>query len=143
MGKDPDVLDRIIEEDAIKELPPRIRAIKTTETMEQDAMDAPLNEEERKEVDEEIALGKGRLRKLGRKGPTNIPGLDTQVAGEAPPATASSADQRPRPQPNQLFSQTQPLAQNGHTSVPGPSTNPSASLGGLSIITHKGRPRPS
>ncbi|KAK5166237.1 uncharacterized protein LTR77_008498 [Saxophila tyrrhenica] len=66
-GNDPEVLDKLLlrHGDGLEEpgkIDTLIRAIKTMETLHEDAMDAPLDEQELKEVNEEIAMGKKRPR---------------------------------------------------------------------------------
>lgn len=63
-GKDPQVLDIMLARQDIAEAgkADMIRSISTTETLQEIVEDDPLNEEERKEVDEEINLGRTRGR---------------------------------------------------------------------------------
>lgn len=61
MNKDPNVLDQIIND---KKGPGSlIRALRTMETLQEEAQDAPLTAEEKAEVDAEIAKSIGRLRR--------------------------------------------------------------------------------
>nr|POE76238.1 protein chromatin remodeling 20 [Quercus suber] len=142
LGKDPYVLDQVITQDTADGKQPRIRAIKTTETLEQDAMDAPLNEQERREVDQEIAMGQDRIRKLGKRPFVDTPNLGWQAANLLPPSTAP-VHPRVFPAPSQVnssFPQTQPERPPGSTQPPIPKLklrNPQPlrpNLGGLPNI---------
>ncbi|KAL1304486.1 hypothetical protein AAFC00_003476 [Neodothiora populina] len=66
-GKDPMVLDKLLEAEGTQGI---IRGIKTMETLQRDANDEPLTEEEQREVEEEIR--KASLLKNARR---SAPGL--------------------------------------------------------------------
>ena len=95
-GKDPNVLDRLLQQHGSASEGKRdtlIRAIRTMETLQEEVMDAPLDEEEQREVNEEIQQGRGRPRgrKAAHAGPTAIastmPGLHSPTASRPPPST--------------------------------------------------------
>lgn len=61
IGKDPEVLDKLLLQHGPGEdgkTDTLMRSIQTMEVLQEEAQDEPLNEEERKEVDDEIKLGK-------------------------------------------------------------------------------------
>jgi len=96
-GKDKRVLDRILDEyDANGEtgrVDTEIRKILTMETLQEEAPDEPLDEEEKREVDEEIKLSrtKGKGRSAAFAGPS-----PTAPAGYmVPPQSTAPASYRP------------------------------------------------
>jgi transcriptional regulator ATRX len=64
MGKDPFVLDKLLAQhgEGPGKKDTMIRAIKTMETLQEDAMDAPLDDEEQRQVEYEIQVGRNRAR---------------------------------------------------------------------------------
>ncbi|KAF2484488.1 P-loop containing nucleoside triphosphate hydrolase protein [Neohortaea acidophila] len=65
IGKDPDVLDKLLQQHGSEEEGKHdtlIRSIDTMETLQEDAADAPLDEAEQKEVNDEIEMNKRRPR---------------------------------------------------------------------------------
>ena len=105
IGKDPDVLDPILARHTLG-TDTLIRALSTMETLQEDAKDAPLTEEERKEVNEEIQLGRTRAktRRAGMASTSAVPRMTT-ISSTAPSATSPSrlsefrAVSQPQPQP--------------------------------------------
>ncbi|KAK5742611.1 hypothetical protein LTR17_003142 [Elasticomyces elasticus] len=79
-GKDPKVMDVLLQQYEDGEAP-LIRSIQTTETLEEDAQDAPLDEEEQKMVDEEIQLG--RTKQRGKLAAAAVPVLDPATYAQA------------------------------------------------------------
>ena len=126
-GKDPHVLDRLLSQHGLDEdgkIDTMIRAIKTMETLQEEAMDAPLDEEEQKEVAMEIEQGK--LRPRGKKAIAASPAipLRTNANGSAIPA-------QPAPYPAPAASPFRPPPSTfAGTSgqLPGPRPHP---MGGL------------
>jgi SNF2 family DNA or RNA helicase len=90
-GKDPQVLDKLLAEYERGGREVKIRAIKTMETLQEDAMDAPLDEEEQRLVNAEIASGKTRPR--GRRSGVGLPAATQQPVSNNPlqpgPSTAA------------------------------------------------------
>ena len=110
IGKDAKVLDRLLRQHGSVDeggIDTKIRSIRTMETLQEDAMDAPLDEEEEKEV--KLAIEQGRNRPRGRKAAN---------AGVAMPAPAfanghaSTAGSFPRPAPAP-FSRPPPSTMDG------------------------------
>ncbi|KAK3116606.1 hypothetical protein LTR53_002840 [Teratosphaeriaceae sp. CCFEE 6253] len=87
LKKDPGVLDVIIQQQGQgKEM--HIRSIQTTETLEEDAQDEPLDEEEKRQVQEEIQLGRQR----GRMGAySGLPPLSAATSTAMMAAAATMA----------------------------------------------------
>ncbi|TKA74276.1 hypothetical protein B0A55_06201 [Friedmanniomyces simplex] len=77
IGKDPNVLDIILQQHG-QGRDTLIRSIQTTETLEEDAQDEPLDEEEQKQVHEEIQLG--RTKQRGRMATAALPPLSAMAA---------------------------------------------------------------
>ncbi|KAK5711856.1 hypothetical protein LTR15_012200 [Elasticomyces elasticus] len=80
VGKDPKVMDVLLQqhEDGEDTL---MRSIQTTETLEEDAQDDPLDEEEQKQVDDEIQLG--RTKQRGKLAAAAVPVLDPATYAQA------------------------------------------------------------
>ncbi|KAK3641847.1 hypothetical protein LTR56_000005 [Elasticomyces elasticus] len=79
VGKDPKVMDVLLQQHEDGEH--LMRSIQTTETLEEDAQDAPLDEEEQKMVDEEIQLG--RTKQRGKLAAAAVPVLDPATYAQA------------------------------------------------------------
>ncbi|KAK1080264.1 hypothetical protein LTR33_005683 [Friedmanniomyces endolithicus] len=77
IGRDPNVLDRILKQHS-QDRDTLIRRIETTATMDEDAQDEPLDEEERKQVREEIQQGSTKQR--GRMANAAISSLNLSAA---------------------------------------------------------------
>lgn len=105
-GKDPSVLDRLLNRH-VKGGPTHMKAIQLVETLQAEADDDPLNEEEKKEVEEEIraSLFSKLLRKAGAAavaGLSSTPGMATMPP---PPVLGSSTfrvltNNQPTPRPD-------------------------------------------
>lgn len=93
IGKDPLVLDKLLAQhgDGPGQKDTLIRAIKTMETLQEDAMDAPLDELEQKEVDEAIQAGRNRAR--GKNTSMAPPSSQQFGPAKAYPATAGPSTQ--------------------------------------------------
>ncbi|KAK5134863.1 hypothetical protein LTR08_006095 [Meristemomyces frigidus] len=91
IGKDPMVLDRILSRPDEGDSGSIIRTILTTETLQEEVQDEPLNEEEKREVDEEILLGKARVRGRKANGYSAAKGGSTPVRPLAATQSASHA----------------------------------------------------
>lgn len=86
LGLDPQVMDRLLQKDDCQ-----IRALDTFETLQAEAKDPPLTEEEQKEVQEEIALTRmGKTKRLVPGGAT-APGPSTGVPSIIPANLAEAA----------------------------------------------------
>lgn len=88
IGKDPEVLDKLLTQECPGEdgkIETLIKSIQTMEILQEEAQDEPLNEEERKEVDYEIKLGK--TMKVRKRLPDNSAVVTNQATG--PPVRAA------------------------------------------------------
>ncbi|KAK3710560.1 hypothetical protein LTR37_010187 [Vermiconidia calcicola] len=103
-GKDPQVLDQLLNLGENGKSDIMIRAIKTMETLQAEDPDAPLDEEEQKEVNMEIA--EGRKRPRGRKqmqvqGMPQPPRPNGIAASQ--PATSAAPNGLSNPQPSSTY----------------------------------------
>ncbi|KAK4548499.1 hypothetical protein LTR36_009409 [Oleoguttula mirabilis] len=137
MGKDPLVLDKILARQETGESDVMIRKISTTETLQEIVEEDPLDEEERKEVDEEINQGKTRIR--GRKAGAAQDGYlaaKGSMAPVYPPASAQALRTQvyaPRPSAGQATP-----ARFMPSTAPAAAAGPQSPMGGLPIY----RPSP-
>ncbi len=100
MGKDPNVLDQLLAKHGpgkAGKVDTMIRAIKTMETLQEEEIDAPLNDEEQREVNQEIAAGLQRPR--GRRPGSTQVAMPNGVASTqaAPTATIPRFNGAPPP----------------------------------------------
>ena len=143
-GSDPKGLDRLLLQHgtaAEGRSDTMIRAIKTMETLQKEAMDEPLNEEEQKEVDELIQQNKGRVRGKAALLANGFP-ASTAPAGTGTSFGSVSNGHAPSITPASLYgnrletsiSATQPGSVSGAGNVYGNGGGHAHPMGGLPIL---------
>ncbi|USW51792.1 Putative helicase, P-loop containing nucleoside triphosphate hydrolase, SNF2-like domain superfamily [Septoria linicola] len=99
LGKDEAVLHKILKKqirDGDRYTGPQIRKLTTIETLQEDAADAPLDEQERREVEEELAHSRN-MRQMGKQSANAAAGLSGSQAAMPPPRAPPSTAPLGRP----------------------------------------------
>jgi SNF2 family DNA or RNA helicase len=126
-GKDPKVLDRLLSQHGQEEdgkFDTMIRAIKTMETLQEEALDEQLDEEGQREVELEIQQGRMRTKSKRAPGATQFPRPGSSLTVKLPMPT----------QPNPQYHTAAPALAPPPSTIAGPSNYPGPAghpLGGL------------